>query len=263
MQVEDASSGGGISSNESSMRRPTAVPGGGSSSMLGGPGGFVAGGSGINSAAMGPVGPGEPRRTLQHHNQLKATSSSASGAHIQSRRVFKAREGALQKRRGAMRRRVHQVNEHKFMATFLRQPSFCAHCKEFIWGLIGKQAYQCQVCTCVVHKRCHDQVLWRCPGAKPAASKALSTGGVGLGLGGFAGHVRGHSLAVVPDDEGGQFGEGDFAQLQGPDALRFGINLPHRFTTHNYKRPTFCDHCGSMLFGLFKQGLQCEGKLQR
>ncbi|KAG6442112.1 hypothetical protein O3G_MSEX002111 [Manduca sexta] len=116
-----------------------------------------------------------------------------------------------------MRRRVHQVNGHKFMATFLRQPTFCSHCREFIWGL-GKQGYQCQVCTCVVHKRCHSLVVTKCPGMK---EEQQSVAGV----------------------SGGQ---------------RFNVNVPHRFVVHSYKRFTFCDHCGSLLYGLIKQGLQCE-----
>ncbi|XP_071501028.1 calcium-independent protein kinase C-like [Diadema antillarum] len=129
-------------------------------------------------------------------------------------KVFRVRENAMHKRRGAVRRRVHQVNGHKFMSTFLRQPTFCSHCNDFIWGLY-RQGYQCQVCTVVVHKRCHEQIITRCPGHKDEGC----------------------------NDVGSQ---------------RFNINIPHRFSLHNFRRPTFCDHCGSLLYGLFKQGVQCE-----
>lgn len=138
----------------------------------------------------------------------------AAGDKAQKPREFKERQG-LNRRRGAMRRRVHQVNSHKFMATILRQPTFCSHCRDFIWGL-GKQGYQCQVCTCVVHKRCHEYVVTKCPGMKDSSTTEETAG------------------------------------------TRFNINIPHRFSVHSYKKPTFCDHCGSLLYGLFRQGLQCE-----
>ncbi|EFA07407.1 protein C kinase 98E-like protein [Tribolium castaneum] len=150
----------------------------------------------------------EPKGRLHVRIDLKLTTKDYHGA---KPREFKERQG-FNRRRGAMRRRVHQVNGHKFMATFLRQPTFCSHCRDFIWGL-GKQGYQCQVCTCVVHKRCHLLVVTKCPGMKDESSQ---------------------------------------------QSTRFNVNVPHRFVVHNYKRFTFCDHCGSLLYGLIRQGLQCE-----
>ncbi|XP_069578360.1 protein kinase D4 [Brachyistius frenatus] len=34
---------------------------------------------------------------------------------------------------------------------------------------------------------------------------------------------------------------------------------PHILVVHSYRSPTFCHHCGEMLWGLVRQGLKCDG----
>ncbi|XP_032230601.1 protein kinase C delta type [Nematostella vectensis] len=118
-------------------------------------------------------------------------------------------------RRGAMRKqKVHIMRGHQMVARFFRQPVFCAICRDFLWGF-GKQGYQCSICSLTCHKKCHDKILSKCPGAQDhEESKLLKE--------------------------------------------RFNINMPHKFKVNNYLSPTFCDHCGSLLYGLFRQGLKCE-----
>ncbi|CAH3111575.1 unnamed protein product [Porites lobata] len=166
--------------------------------------------------------PLEPEGKLHLYIELKPAIQDTE------RRVFRERPSGIKGRRGAMRRRVHQISGHKFMAVWLRQPTYCCHCRDFIWGVFNKQGYQCQVCTCVVHKRCHLEVVSQCPGVKQDLQD------------------------VIPNENQNAFGRSSTG------SLRFKLNMPHRFSEHNYKRPTFCDHCGSLLYGLLKQGMQCS-----
>ncbi|XP_030626292.1 protein kinase C epsilon type [Chanos chanos] len=159
----------------------------------------------------------EPEGKVYVIIDLSGSSSEAPGVCENEERVFRERMRP-RKRQGAVRRRVHQVNGHKFMATYLRQPTYCSHCRDFIWGVLGKQGYQCQVCTCVVHKRCHELIITKCAGLKKQED-------------------------TTEEQVGSQ---------------RFSVNMPHKFSIHNYKVPTFCDHCGSLLWGLLRQGLQCK-----
>lgn len=94
------------------------------------------------STDMGMIPGGQPGGS--HNGSVSISSGSLFGGsqhHVPL--VGKSRARNISKRRGAVKhQRTHDTNGHKFVAKFFRQPTFCAFCKEFLWGF-GKQGYQC------------------------------------------------------------------------------------------------------------------------
>ncbi|XP_013177981.1 PREDICTED: putative protein kinase C delta type homolog isoform X5 [Papilio xuthus] len=147
----------------------------------------------------------------------EARGACGAGGTCGPSEVRRSRGKRITQRRGAIKHhKEHEVNGHRFVAKFFRQPTFCAFCKEFLWGF-GKQGYRCVVCQTAVHKRCHNKLLGKCPGSSAYSESTV--------------YLR----------------------------ERFKVDVPHRFRPHQFMSPTFCDHCGALLYGFFKQGLKCEG----
>ena len=60
--------------------------------------------------------------------------------------------------------KIYPIKGHKFRGKYFTQPVYCAHCDEFIWGLVGKQGLHCEHCSMTIHKRCYEDILAECPG---------------------------------------------------------------------------------------------------
>ncbi|CAF0745435.1 unnamed protein product [Adineta steineri] len=59
---------------------------------------------------------------------------------------------------------------HFFVKKTFHKPTYCHHCVEMLWGLIG-QGYYCEVCNFICHDRCRKYVISPCSSIAPILIK--------------------------------------------------------------------------------------------
>ncbi|MEQ2198069.1 hypothetical protein XENOCAPTIV_007270 [Xenoophorus captivus] len=154
----------------------------------------------------------------------------------------------LHQRRGAIKQaKIHEVKCHEFSATFFPQPTFCSVCKEFVW-------YDPNVTVLYIncsHLHLASHFSFFCT-AGVSTSRATSAD---VSISFFQCNAAIHKKCidkVIAKCTGSAVNSKETME-------RFKIDMPHRFRVCTYMSPTFCQHCGTLLWGLAKQGLKCAG----
>lgn len=62
---------------------------------------------------------------------------------------------------------------HFFVKKTFHKPTYCHHCVEMLWGLIG-QGYYCEVCNFICHDRCRKHVISPCSSIAPILIKVIN-----------------------------------------------------------------------------------------
>ncbi|XP_070395199.1 diacylglycerol kinase theta isoform X2 [Dermacentor albipictus] len=104
------------------------------------------------------VGSSEPQQCSEPEEEASPTSAAgAEGSSSQQQDEHQQQQQQQQQQHPE----YETGHGHYFTKRTFHKPTYCHHCTDMLWGLIG-QGYICEVCNFVVHDRCLKTVVSPC-----------------------------------------------------------------------------------------------------
>uniref|UniRef100_A0A674EY51 Serine/threonine-protein kinase n=1 Tax=Salmo trutta TaxID=8032 RepID=A0A674EY51_SALTR len=157
-----------------------------------------------------------------------------------------------------------QIRPHALYVHSYKAPTFCDYCGEMLWGLI-RQGLKCEGCGLNYHKRCVFKIPNNCSGVRKRRLSNVSPPGPSLSVPRPLPGPTEHAVVVLEERSHQEAGKRILSWSGRPiwmEKMVLGrVKVPHTFAIHTYTRPTICQYCKRLLKGLFRQGMQCKGKI--
>lgn len=140
--------------------------------------------------------------------------------------------------------KLNLVWGHKIESVLLYEPTYCSQCDDFIVGILG---FKCKSCKLVCHKTCIPSI-----GSETRSSKCIARDEQ-ISSGGSQHLADALEIAYSANRCPTVQVRDHCSPIQAATTSRL-----HQFDQATFTELTFCNHCGTLLKGLIKQGLRCR-----
>ncbi|XP_071833350.1 serine/threonine-protein kinase D3-like isoform X2 [Apostichopus japonicus] len=168
-----------------------------------------------------------------------------------------------------------QIRPHTLFVHSYKSPTFCDFCGQLLFGLV-RQGLKCEGCGGNFHKRCAYRIPNNCTLSRrrhssltyssatlPWTSSDTNLANDETADGSWTPPSLSTSELSLLSSASYSLRDRRSPSVSGrplwvEKAVQGRIKVPHTFMVHNYTTPTLCQFCKKLLYGIFRQGVQCK-----